>query len=98
MNHMNAVSFANRPTSTGPVFVGSYVPGESVEPWEPATGNMVSAHAGTVTVLARIIAASDRKYKAEVIGFENWNEYTYKDLTPGIQIDLTYEQLFGCSR
>lgn len=98
MNHGNPVSFDNRPEMAGPVFVASYVPGENVEPWEPAAGNTVSAHVGAVTVLARITAAIDRKYQAEIIGFENWNEYAYKNLTPGMRIDLTYEQLFGCAR
>ena len=78
--------------------MGSYAHGENVEPWEPAVGNMIATRTGTVTMQARITSAIDRKYKAEVTGFENWNEYAYKDLKPGDQINLTYEQLFGCSR
>lgn len=95
---MNAAVFASRPSTVGPVFAGSYAHGENVAPWEPAVGNMISARAGTVTVQARITSAIDRKYKAEIIGFENWSRYAYQNLAPGDQIDLTYEQLFGCSR
>ncbi|MBU4422383.1 MAG: hypothetical protein KKG12_01220 [Gammaproteobacteria bacterium] len=95
---MNTTVFTCRPSTGGPVFVGSYAHGENVEPWEPDVGNMIAARTGTVTVQARITSAIDRKYEAEVTGFENWHEYAYKNLKPGDQINLTYEQLFGCSR
>lgn len=49
-------------------------------------------------MLARINTAVERKYSAEVLGFDNWNEYSYEGIKPGDQIALIYDNIFGCSR
>jgi hypothetical protein len=84
--------------NAGPIFVGSYEFGDTVESWEPDVGNSATLHIGNVTVIARITGAKDRQYEAEVVGLENCAEYECEGLKPGDRVEFSYRQMIGCSR
>ena len=94
----NTVKFELRPSSAGPVFVGSYAPGDTVDIWEPEVGNTVTTHVGQVAILARITTVDARKYGAEIMGFEKHDDYEFQGMKPGDGIEFSYEYIFSCSR
>lgn len=58
--------------------MGSHQPGAMISDWEPAVGDTASLHADGVTIFTRITSAIDRQYKAEIIGFEGWDDEYFK--------------------
>jgi hypothetical protein len=68
---VSQVKFAKRRGGVGPIFVGSYRPGDRIEQWEPNPGNVATLRLNDVEVIVRITSVSGRKYTGKVIGFEN---------------------------
>ena len=82
----------------GPIFVGSYKPGDRIETWEIEEGNQVVLKSSGITVIANVIEAQARNYRGEVIGFENYMEESLHGVKPGDIIEFSHAHVIGCSR
>ena len=94
----NARPPSNAAAPRGFHLTGSYRFGDPIGPWEPEVGNTVTLRARSVSIIARITAASDREYTGEVIGFERHDDHEYMGLRPGDTLPFAYANIFGCIR
>lgn len=94
----DGIEFDLRPSSAGPLRMGSCQPGAIISDWEPAVGDTASLHAEGVTIFTRITSAIDRQYKAEIIGFARWEAEYFKGKKAGDAVEFSYAQAFGFGR
>jgi hypothetical protein len=92
------IEFDVRPASSGPIRFETHAPGRQITEWEPAAGDTASLHLEGVTIFVRITDAKDRKYTAEIVGFERHDNETFKGLKPGDVVNFSYSQAFGFGR
>lgn len=87
-----------RPEGWGPIFVGSYRPGDKIEQWPIAAGNQVALRSDGITVIADVSAVAAGNYKGVIVGFENYLEECLHGKCAGDTVDFRFEHVFGCSR
>lgn len=93
------IELQTRPSIGGPIRVGNYNLGDTIEQWEPEVGNGVTLYSDGVGILATITSAAtnaaERSYEAEITGFENYDEYEFKGKKPGDHLKFNYANIFS---
>lgn len=92
---MGSAKFAKRRDGIGPIFVGSYRPGDKIEHWDPAPGNVATLRVSDVEVIVRITSVSGRNYSGHVIGFENLDSPEYGGLTVDGVVEFSFDNILS---